>query len=244
MWMGEFMRIPVLRGAVVASSLCIVAVVASGCGRSGSGAQSHTSASASPSMVSSSDSAAAVSSPSDSGLSSADQQFVSDMQSTINFDAGVQDSQIADFGEEVCADRQSGQSVAAEVSVAQKSWTGIKDGDGLQMVLLAEKDICPGQQAAQTITYVVSGTSGADVTYGPSGSDYQGSVPMSVTKSLGNPSYYAINAQLQGYGSVTCKLEVDGVVISKASASGSYNIADCEIDQDITSGSWQDTNAG
>jgi hypothetical protein len=37
---------------------------------------------------------------------------------------------------------------------------------------------------------------------------------------------------------------VDGVAISTGSASGGYNIADCEIDQNFTNGSWEDTNAG
>lgn len=240
---GKLIRITLLRGALFGSSLCVVAVAVCGCGLSSSIAQSNASASASPSASSSTDSANAAPSSSGTQLSAADQQFVSDIQSTFNIDSSVTDNQIANFGEEVCSDRASGQSVAAEVTVAQQSWTGTSVGDGLQMVLLAEKDVCPDRQAAQTVTYVVSGTPGADVTYGPAGSDDQGSVPMSVTQSLGNPSYYAINAQLQGYGSVSCKLEVDGVAISTAEASGGYNIANCEIDQDITSGSWENTNA-
>jgi len=57
------------------------------------------------------------------------------------------------------------------------------------------------------------------------------------------PSYYAINAQLQGGGTVSCQIQVDGKTISTATASGGYNIADCEISQDFTGG-WQDTNTG
>ena len=97
--------------------------------------------------------------------------------------------------------------------------------------------------AKQTVTYVVTGSS-ADVTYGASGSSAQGKVPMSVTNALGDPTYYSISAQLNGSGSITCKLEVDGKVISTASASGSYNIAMCEIVQDPFSGHWQDANSG
>lgn len=38
----------------------------------------------------------------------------------------------------------------------------------------------------------------ADVTYGPSGSGYQGSVPLAVTKPLvGNPQFYSISVQLK-----------------------------------------------
>ena len=55
-----------------------------------------------------------------------------------------------------------------------------------------------------TITYAVTG-SPADVTYGPAGSDFSGSVPMTETGSLASPAYYFINAQLQGEGEVTCQ---------------------------------------
>jgi hypothetical protein len=96
--------------------------------------------------------------------------------------------------------------------------------------------------AAQTVTYGVSG-SPTDVTYGPAGSNAQGSVPMDVTKPLGTPIYVAITAQLQGSGTVTCKIKVDGKVISQSTASGGYNIAQCEISQDPLSGQWQDTNS-
>lgn len=95
--------------------------------------------------------------------------------------------------------------------------------------------------AAQTVTYEVSG-SPADVTYGPAGSNSQGSVPMDLTKPLGTPIYVAITAQLQGSGTVTCKIKVDGKVISQSTASGGYNIAQCEISQNPLSGQWQDTN--
>ena len=96
--------------------------------------------------------------------------------------------------------------------------------------------------AAQTVTYEVSG-SPADVTYGSAGSNAQGSVPMDVTKPLGTPIYVAITAQRPGSsGTVTCKIKVDGKVISQSTASGGYNIAQCEISQDPLSGQWQDTN--
>lgn len=96
--------------------------------------------------------------------------------------------------------------------------------------------------AAQTVTYVVTGST-ANVTYGPAGTDLSGSVPMHVAKPLGTPSYYAITAQLQGGGTVSCKIEVDGKTISSSTAQGGYNIAQCEISQDPLSGQWQDTNA-
>jgi hypothetical protein len=100
------------------------------------------------------------------------------------------------------------------------------------------------KKTPQTVTYAVTGTGGADVQYGPAGSSAQGSVPMTVTKPLRNVQYYSITAQLQGSGHVTCRLKVNGTVISQSTASGSYNIATCEISKDIFSGKWTDTNAG
>jgi hypothetical protein len=95
----------------------------------------------------------------------------------------------------------------------------------------------------QTVTYVVTG-SPADVTYGPAGTDLAGTVPMDQTAPLGNPLYYAISAQLQGGGAVSCVLKIDGRVISAATATGSYNIASCEVQQDPLSGQWINSNGG
>ncbi|MFI9272726.1 hypothetical protein ACIGXM_18675 [Kitasatospora sp. NPDC052896] len=98
--------------------------------------------------------------------------------------------------------------------------------------------------APHTLTYVVTGAGSAAVQYGPAGSDLQGHAPMSVTQPLGNPSYYAISAQLQGGGAVSCQLEVDGQVISQATASGGYDIASCEISKDPRTGNWTATDQG
>jgi len=175
------------------------------------------------------------------GLSASQQQFVSDMRTAFSFGSSVADGDLGDFGQQVCSDRQSGTSPAAEVSSARSAWSNTSKGDAVQMIVLAEKDICPDQLKRQTITYVVRGDS-ADVTYGPSGSDYTGTVPMTVTRRLGSPSYYAINAQLNGSGTVSCKLKVDGVTISSGSATGSYNIASCQIGQNLNTGSWENEN--
>jgi hypothetical protein len=95
----------------------------------------------------------------------------------------------------------------------------------------------------QTVSYVVTG-SAADVSYGPAGSDFAGTVPLHVTQPLGTPIYYSISAQLQGGGTVSCQIKVDGKAISSATASGGYNIASCEITQDPFSGDWTETNGG
>ncbi|MER6566288.1 hypothetical protein ABT288_08885 [Streptomyces sp. NPDC001093] len=60
------------------------------------------------------------------------------------------------------------------------------------------------KKTPQTVTYVVTGTGGADVQYGPAGSSAQGGVPMTVTKPPRDAPYYSITAQLQGGGHVTC----------------------------------------
>ena len=97
--------------------------------------------------------------------------------------------------------------------------------------------------AAQTVTYEVTGSS-ADVTYGPAGSTLSGTVPMKVTAKLGDPIYYSLQAQLQGGGSVSVKILVNGIVISQGTASGGYNIATAEISQDPLTGQWTDTDNG
>jgi hypothetical protein len=100
-----------------------------------------------------------------------------------------------------------------------------------------------GGSGGGTVTYIVTG-SNADVTYGPAGSDAAGKVPMHVTKTIPGtaPDYYAISAQLQGSGTVKCEIEVNGKVISTGTATGSYNIASCEITPGLLPGHWDDTN--
>lgn len=82
------------------------------------------------------------------------------------------------------------------------------------------------------------------MTYGPAGSDLNGNDPMRVIAPLGDPEYYAINAQLQGGGTVTCVIKVGGVPLSTSTATGGYNIADCEIGQDPITNLWENDNSG
>jgi hypothetical protein len=74
-------------------------------------------------------------------------------------------------------------SFPATVQPARRAFPTISKGDAIQLLTIAEKDLCPAQSGPQEVTYVASGSS-ADVTYGPSGSGYQGSVPLTVTKPL------------------------------------------------------------
>jgi len=106
----------------------------------------------------------------------------------------------------------------------------------------ATRSSAPARPAAgPKVTYVVTGTPGADVTYGPAGSSLSGHSPMRVTRKLGHALYYSIQAQLQGSGEVTVKILIGGKVISRAVASGGYNIAMAEISQNPLTGKWEDT---
>jgi hypothetical protein len=100
-----------------------------------------------------------------------------------------------------------------------------------------------GPAAVPTLTYEVIGSSAADVTYGPAGSTLSGAIPMKVNAKLGNALYYSLTAQLQGGGSVTVKILINGKAISQSNATGGYNIATAEISQDPLTGEWTDTNS-
>jgi hypothetical protein len=96
-----------------------------------------------------------------------------------------------------------------------------------------------------TVEFIVTGSS-ADVTYGPSGSNFQGSVPLDTSEHIpaSPPIYYAITAQLNGGGTVSCAIKIGGRIISSGTATGSYNIAMFEAVQDPINGGWQDANSG
>jgi len=228
------------RNIVLASVGVIIAVAVIS---SLASAGSKSRGAANPSSAGRSTSAPAATSP---ALSASAQQFVSDLQSSTLFNIGSSTSsmQIANYGQEVCNMRQAGQDQTAAISDTQSTWSNMSPMLADAMTRLAEQAMCASQLPEQTITYVVRGTPGAQVTYGPAGSDYNGSVPMRVTRRLGDPEYYAINAQLQGSGHVKCSIEVDGIPLSTASASGSFNIAGCEIGQDPTTNLWENDNTG
>ncbi len=221
--------------------IAVVAVISSVAGNGGNGGKSHGSGGA-PSAN------ATTSAPATTGqsLGASAQQFVSDLQSStlFNISSSTSDTQIASYGQQVCSMRQTGQQQTAAIAYTETTWSNMSPMLADAMTRLAEHDMCAGQLPEQTITYIVRGTSGAQVTYGPAGSDYNGNVPMRVTARLGNPEYYAINAQLQGGGYVRCSIEVDGVPLSTASASGGFNIASCEIGQDPITNLWENDNTG
>ena len=179
-------------------------------------------------------------------LSASAQQFVSDLQSSSVFNVGgsTSSTDIASYGQQICSLRQGGQTQTAAISYTQTAWSNMSPMLADALTRLAEQDMCASDLPEQTVTYIVRGFAGAQVTYGPAGSDFNGNVPMRVTERLGDPEYYAINAQLQGGGTVSCSIEVDGVPLSTASATGGYNIADCEIGQDPITNLWENDNTG
>jgi hypothetical protein len=175
-------------------------------------------------------------------LSAHQLQFATDARNALSFGSSVQDSDLAFFGQHVCHARKAGASVASQVPAAQRISAGISTGEAVQMIMLAEKDMCPSQATAQQVTYVVTGGT-AHVTYGPAGTNLEGTAPLTVTQPLAQPQFYSINAQLTGGGSVTCQLKVDGVTIASDSASGNGNIASCQINQNLN-GSWDASASG
>src|SRR5262249_60032639 len=134
-------------------------------------------------------------------------------------------SKVASFGQGACHGLQSGTTLPGEVQPAQRAFPAISKGDAIQLITLAAKDLCPTRSTPQQVTYVATGSS-ANVTYGPSGSGFQGSVPLAVTRPLvGNPQFYSISAQLKGGGTVTCQLKVDGGAHASSPASGPKRVA-------------------
>jgi hypothetical protein len=114
---------------------------------------------------------------------------------------------------------------------------------GVAVAVVVAPGSSPQDSGAHTVTYVTSGNAGdASVTYGPAGSALQGGVPMQASGQLGTAAYYAVDAQLQGDGTVSCQILIDGTAVSSASASGGYELARCEVIRD-PSGNWIDANS-
>jgi hypothetical protein len=103
----------------------------------------------------------------------------------------------------------------------------------------------PGQPGgpigAATATLVVTGAPGAQVTYGPAGTDLPGSVPMRKTVALGSASTYELKV-LNGSGTLKCEILVGDKVVAQATGSG--GVAVCVIFRDPISGQWKNATAG
>lgn len=232
-----------LRNAILAASgaLVLIIVIAGIAGGS-----KHTAAPASHPKAAT---PAAATAPSPAAaLSAGATKFVSAVRNALaagGYSSSATDAQLAHVGTEICTLRAAGGSQADVTGVVSGAEAKFSMSAG-KFVRTAERDMCPSQlPVVQTVEYIVTGDS-ADVTYGPAGSNDSGPVPMNVTADIpaSPPAYYAISAQLQGGGTVSCTIKVDGQAISTATASGGYNIADCEIGQDPLTGQWQNDNSG
>lgn len=113
----------------------------------------------------------------------------------------------------------------------------------------------PSPQTPTKVEFIVTGTApdGIDITYGPSGSNFAGPTALNGKAVMSvkfdpSASYYALNAQLQGAGSITCKIVVTGpgdqpLTVSHGAASGGYNICSAQAaPADSTGLNWQNEN--
>jgi hypothetical protein len=90
------------------------------------------------------------------------------------------------------------------------------------------------------VEFIVSGSApdGIQITYGPGGTQLSGPSVLDGTATMtvsfdANASYYALNAQLQGDGDITCKIVATGpgdqpLTVSHGAASGGYNICSAQ----------------
>ena len=142
---------------------------------------------------------------------------------------------------------------AASARASQSSVAAVQSAIQSQIASQAAA-ASPSPAALSKVEFVVTGSApdGIDITYGPSGSNFagpstlHGKARMSV-KFDSSASYYALNAQLQGAGSVACKIVVTGpgdqpLTVSHGAASGGYNICSAQATSDDGGFTWQDEN--
>ena len=109
----------------------------------------------------------------------------------------------------------------------------------------APTSAAPTTQDVEQVIFKCTGSTdgdGIDITYGAEGTnDSASSLPFTKTVSLSTTAqYYAVQAQLQGGGHVTCTTTVESggqTVTQTGSASGGYNIASAEVCSSFD-GSW------
>jgi hypothetical protein len=143
-----------LRNVLVALGIVALVIIALAVGVSLGSKHDNAGSSSSGTPAGSSSSSAAAPAPqaSAAALPSGGQQYATDMQNTFSFGSGVQETDIATFGQEMCQVRQSGTTVAGEVPQAQQGRSNTSPVDAVQMITLAELDMCPSRQTGQTVT--------------------------------------------------------------------------------------------
>lgn len=138
--------------------------------------------------------------------------------------------------------------VAASASCADSGGTW----NGAGCVTPAAAVTTPTPATPTKVEFVVSGTApdGINITYGPSGSNYAGPSTLNGTATMsvpfdGQAEFYHLDAQLQGAGSVKCKIVVTGpgdapLTVSSGGASGGFNICSAQAAPVDSSGlQWQ-----
>lgn len=94
---------------------------------------------------------------------------------------------------------------------------------------------------ATEVSFTVTGTApaGVDITYGSDSSNYQGpKQPPMMGETLQidkNALYYAVSAQLQGGGNITCEIQI-GSTVRTGHARGGYNICSAQLSKDYNGG--------
>lgn len=148
----------------------------------------------------------------------------------------------------------SASAASASAAAAQSSAAAAQSAIASQIASQAAA-ASPTPQAPTKVTFVVSGSApdGIDITYGPSGSNFAGPSVLSGKAVMSvkfdpEASYYSLNAQLQGAGSIKCKIVVTGpgdapLTVSHGAAAGGYNICDAQAaPSDSTGLNWQNEN--
>lgn len=131
---------------VLSIAIVVIALVGSGGNKAGRAAATHPPAT-SPS-------------PSVSVLNAAEQTFVDDMRSKYDFTSDVKDSDIAQFGQQICSERQAGGSQASEYTTARESWSHTGSQDAYNMTRVAERDLCATYLPAKS-WHVIASYSGS-----------------------------------------------------------------------------------
>ena len=155
-----------------------------------------------------------------------------------------------------CSTASTGPSPAAKASAASAAASQSAAAIASQIAAQAAASAAatPTPATPTKVEFVVSGSApeGIDITYGPSGSNFAGPSTLDGTARMSvpfdaNADYYSMNAQLQGDGSITCKIVVTGpgdapLTASHGAASGSYNICTAQATSDDGGQTWQDEN--
>ena len=156
-----------------------------------------------------------------------------------------------------CSTASTGPSPAAKASAASAAASQSASAAAIASQIAAsaaQAAASPTPATPTKVEFVVSGSApeGIDITYGPSGSNFAGPSTLDGTARMSvpfdaNADYYSMNAQLQGDGSITCKIVVTGpgdapLTVSHGAASGSFNICSAQATSDDGGQTWQDEN--